>query len=544
MSPIFTPLHLFVVLEALAFAYLSFLAGTLALERLRPVAPSRLSFTLYRLLAGFGMWGLWGLLLGLFGIFTPLALWASAAAVLIASRRIIYNHLRLIARYVSSPHRVSQSARDALRHYTFFKLIAILWIVSNFLLAFLPITGHDALDYHLPIMEDIAGHERITFIPQGRNVAPFAYLPILGEIFNNVPTVMFGNISDPYVFQLIQYLLLVALLVLIYDFAKRRVRHHWLALVLALLLLSLMDLHREALHAGYVDILAYTFSFASMLLVVEASERSSNATTRQKNSSIPLFALSAAFLGLALSVKYTALFFIPINAAIFALASASRRMAGDQLALGSTAQIIGRYALIAFLIGGFWYIKNVINYGSPVYPMFSNDIFTKEVNFFLFDRTLANFILFPYLVFGEWLFLENGTSSRLVVTAYFVLTYGLLAFLAIVRRRPSFGSVVFSIAALMYFLQLFFTSHQIRFLLPGMILVPIAVVFLFDQCCTYLKEHWSAERFRTLLRISFAGTAIVFTLVLLANFRYFKIKYRYLIGVYDKETYILEIGGQ
>ena len=87
----------------------------------------------------------------------------------------------------------------------------------------------------------------------------------------------------------------------------------------------------------------------------------------------------------------------------------------------------------------------------------------REVSYFYYDRTLLNFILLPYLIFGEWLFLENGTSSRLIVTAYFVLVYALLGFLAIVRRRPSFLSVAFTLAAFLFFLQLLSLLILIQF---------------------------------------------------------------------------------
>jgi hypothetical protein len=530
-----------VFIEALAFVYLVFLAGALALEKFRDHAPSRLSFALYRLLAGFGIIGVFGLLIGLFGFFNQLVLWVAAAFVLALNYRRIQSHTRTAWNYLAQPQQLLALIQETLRGYAFLKILATLWLTANFLLAFLPITGHDALDYHLPIMDDIAAHERLTFIPQGRNVDPYAYLPILGEIFNAVPTVMFGHVSDPYVFQLIQYALLIILVILLYDFAKRRLQHFWLAIALVFLLLSLMDFHREALHAGYIDILGYVFSFASLLLVVEANERFLS-TTEQKvkiTTSIPLFALSAAFLGLALSVKYTALFFVPINAAIFALA-----VWWNRFPLKPALRVVLRYALITLLIGGFWYVKNLIEYGNPVYPMGSDRVFESEIRYFFFDRTILNFFLIPYLIFGEWLYLENGTSSRLIVTAYFVLLYALLAFTVIVRRRLSFPSIALTIATFLFFIQLFYTSHQIRFLLPGMIILPVALIFLFDQLYAYLQEHWSAATFRKFTKFSLAGASLIFLLVFLANFRYFKIKYRHLVGIYDRETYILEIGGQ
>ena len=139
--------------------------------------------------------------------------------------------------------------------------------------------------------------------------------------------------------------------------------------------------------------------------------------------------MSAIFLGVALSIKYLALFFALSNALFLVVLFYIHRIPFKEI-----SSYILRYALIVVLIAGFWYVKNTVNFSNPVYPMFSSQSFVNNVGTFIMPRNIVNFIKFPFVRYGNLFFSADESSSRLVVLGYYILLY-LLSFLLIILRN-------------------------------------------------------------------------------------------------------------
>ena len=176
--------------------------------------------------------------------------------------------------------------------------------------------------------------------------------------------------------------------------------------------------------------------------------------------------------------------------------------------------------------------------------MFSDAAFADSVNSFILPRTFLNFFAFPFFAFGQWFVSDRESSSRLIPLIYFSFSYLSLIFL--VFRRVNIDRVLWLLFGIIEIMLIFFflTSHQIRFLLPVVVMFPVLVPLLGDKLVWMLaktKDEISrAKLFRFLPKLTF----VIFFLIFLLNFHYFEVKFRYLTGGYTKEEYIKEIGGQ
>lgn len=514
-----------VVGETIVLSYLALLGGEHVLRVLRvPPGPVLRRFA-YALLAGFGLIGIAGTALGAIGAFTPQALWSLALFLLVASWRTIRSHWLSVKRF--RVRAVAASLRGESFGMMLLRFVIGLWLTANFFIAFVPLTGHDTLDYHFPVMEGLVRTGTLDLSAASRTP-----LPVFGEALYAVPIAMFGETGAPYVFQLLQYGVMALLAVLIYAFLRDRVRHPLFALLGVLLTFSLTDLWREVLHGGYVDVIGFLYGIASVLIVVE------HAANREARPSAPL-ALSALFLGIASSIKYTGLIFGAFSGFVLLGMFLWRRERAKR-ALAALA----KYALVVIVVAGFWYAKNAVVFRNPVYPMFSNVQATAEINVFLLDRTPVNLVTFPFHRYSQWFVQERETSSRLIVLGYLALMYALLAAVLAVRGKLRTSELLLFAFVEFYFAVLFFLSHQYRFLLPATIGMPVLLALLGDTIFGELRQRLRDGTYRVLFRAATALSVIAFLAVFAGNIHYFAVKFRYAIGVYSEVEYVLEIGGQ
>ncbi|GEM_PF-1881366 len=535
---IYTFHNLEILLEASLFIYVSFLAGNLALKAAGIQFSSSAKKVAYSVMLGYGIFGTAGLLLAVLGKFTALNIRLVFIAVAILSLREILTHLRSLVNSSFSFVKFKIYFNRFFRENFFLKLIVAVWLIINFAVVFVPITGHDTLDYHLPLIKSILDKGRIDFYLSSSGyfptilsgTVPSKFLPLLGEIIYTAPLLIFNNFNEPFIFQLLQYSMLILLIALLYDFLRERLENKFLAIVGVLLTLSIMDLQREIMHGGYIDVLAFLFGIASSLLVIDNCCREEMS---QKELS-----LSALMLGLALGVKYLALNFAAINVLFLAGAFLYKRIPANEAIEG-----LIKYSFIAFLVSGFWYLKNLVLFGNPVHPMFSSSLFTSQVNMFLMDRTSLNFFAFPFYRYGQWFVQEVETSSRLIILGYFILAYLLILLFAAFRRRFNCSEILLFAFVQLYLLFLFVTSHQYRFLLPAVIMLVPLLALLADRLYKFLQERLSERFYKIFLKSSIAGLNLFFLFMLLANIHFFHVKFLYATGIYDQEEYILEIGG-
>lgn len=566
--------------ETVFFIYLSFIAGAMMFRLFSFSFESRLKQTLYAVLTGYGIWGLIGLLLGLAGVFERAWLWFFVLVFVLWGRKIIGVHVGHAIRIfsVSGSTHIAIKLYNLFRYNTFLKIIIFVWLLLHFTFTFVPITGNDALRYHLKIIQGIMASGKIGFVADTGSI--YSAIPFFAEIFYAVPPELFGNTQAPFIFQLLQYSALLIFLGLFYECIKTRVSHSFLYPVLFVAVLSLFDFTREVLHGGYIDVFVYLFGIASTLLIIECIDTKcfSNNTNKaglhlrssasvyvsrgltepdgasQSDSPAGEYAcrakhmpsvefrnahlyLSAFLLGIALSMKYTALFFVPING-LFLVVLYWKSSAAVRIFF--RAGIF--FALIGFAVSGYWYIKNAILFGNPFYPMFSLVETKSDIGMFIMERSLINFFVFPFAFFGN--ISETDSSSKLLILVYLIAIYLFLLFFIVARVKLSFLEIALLLFIHLYGTMMFFMSHQIRFLLPAIIILPLLLILFAEIFFTFIKEKTSQHFYHSFVHFVWWLSCIVAFLLFFANIHYFYVKFLYKTGFYTTEQYIEEIGGQ
>ncbi len=517
-----------VTLETLAFVYLSYHAGRFFLAKiLKAEFSSGGARAAYRILAGYGVYALVGLILAGVHLFTQSALWVVMFVNALTCSSAIADDVAWVAARLKNRNLLKAALKGALPKPRLLHGVIIIWLLANFLIAFVPLTGHDTLDYHYPIVKDIIATHRLTFTPA---IGAYTYLPVLGELLYAVPTDAFGETAAPFVFQLIQYSTIILLAVMVYDFVGKRTMRSFLPPLAAIGLLAMMPLQREVLHGGYVDLPSDIFAIASFLIVLD------NAFRRY---SLREVLCAAFFLGIAASIKYTSLFFLPVDGILLLI--------GAYRADLPWKKIVGEAALwsIFFLaIVSPWYIKNTLEYHNPLYPMITNPTITSQVNGFMpIPRTIPNMFIFPFYRFGQYFFQSRVSAGDLVILGYFSAMCLLIALLLIAARRVNATTVTLFITIEAYMSYIFFTSHLIRFMLLALILLPIILGLLVDKTLDIIEERGYFKS-RGAKRVFYGIASLACIALLLGNIHYFKIKNYYLIGKYSASDYRIAIGGQ
>lgn len=519
---------LLILIETLAFVYLSFLAGDFLFRLIgHAFSPDR-NRPAYAIMLGIGVFGVAGLLLGLTGSLTPLHLRLFMLAILAASSHTLFAHARLVRSY-ASPIALAGLVRQTLREQTFFKLIILFWLALNFWLAFVPITGHDTKSYHLPTITALAAEGRITFSPE---IFEYSWMPLMGEIIYAIPTIAFANTTAPFVFQLLQYAAFVLLLVVINGFLRDTIRYPFVRFGAIIGILSIFDLQREALHGGYTDMLVYLFGVASILLLIEGC--------RRRSLRFPDIALSAIFIGIALGVKHTAGLIAATNYMIL-VAGMMKNRAGIKEIFRQGAI----YSLIILAIAGFWYGKNAAAYGNPLYVGGNALYAARMAETFVAERTPLNLLLFPYHKFGPNARNNSLSSTKFIILGYFILVYAAAALsLLFARQKITFAEVLLFASSHIQLMLIFFQSHHTRYMLPAIIILPVILALFADRIYEFLEDILSRGAYRAALRISLACLGIISVIFFLGDIRYFYVKVLYRTGVLNETEYIKKIGSQ
>lgn len=520
--------NLLITSETLAFVYLSFLAGDLLLRLIgRALSPERLRAA-YAVMLGAGIFGITGLLLGITGFLTPLNLRLFMLTILAASYHTLADHARLLRAY-GSPVTLAGRVRQTLHEQTFFKLLILVWLAFNFALAFVPITAHDTKSYHLPIITDMRAQARITFSPE---IFEYGWMPLMGEIIYAVPTIAFTNTHAPFVFQIIQYGSLILLLIVINGFLQDKIRYPFLRFGALFFILAIFDLQREALHGGYTDMFVYLFGIASALLLIEGCCRG-----RIRS---PDIALSAIFLGIALGVKPTAIFIAATNYMILLTGMMKNRAGGKSIVMHLAA-----YSLIVLAIAGFWYGKNAVVYGNPLYVGGRELYAGRMAETFVVERTPLNMLLFPFYKFGPNSLNNSLSSTKFIVLGYFILVYAALAgTLLFARKKITLIEALLFAASQIQLMLIFFQSHHTRYMLPAIIILPVILVLLLDRAYGWLDMALSRSAARAVIRISHICLGVICVIFFLGDIRYFYVRVLYKTGVLNEQEYIKKIGSQ
>jgi len=270
-------------------------------------------------------------------------------------------------------------------------------------------------------------------------------------------------------FKVVQFSAFILLIIILVDFCRKFIKNKSFLYFFFIILFSTMPLVNAALLGGLIDIFTYLFGISSMLILL-------NIIINKKNHKNKIL-LSAIFLGFSISTKHLGLTFALLN--FFLLIFIYFKKPWKKI-----LNDIGLYAVIIFIIAGFWYIKNFIFTGNPLFPMFSNasPLFTKQtfdnaVGEYLITKNFINFFAFPFLFWGKNI---SKLPYAILNALYFALTYAMAIFLIIIKKIQMLEIILFALLEI-YLLIIFYFSHQIRFAIPALILMTILFILLLDK---------------------------------------------------------------
>ena len=403
----------------------------------RPPSLTRLGTAL---LAGFGGWALVGTLLGAVGLFRWEAFAAVAVVCVVLARRQLAAYRRAGARFAAGA-----------RHASFLTLgclaVALVVGVSRWLATLAPSEASDELAYHLPEAQTLAAGHWLRLTLGG---GPEFWLST--RIYGNLPTLMETLFGEALSIQGVSlaHALHLSILVSFVLLAAGVVRELWGSRPAALAVLGIA-LFPEVLHdatTAYVDAAGTSFETGAVLLFVLWAIR------RRPGDA----AAGALLLGFALGVKYTALATAGLAAVLVAAVLARRRE--WRLPIGLAA--------IALLACGYWYAKNLVRFGNPVFPF----VFAHPG---VSDATYSDFVASVH-AFGPRTikaFLEIPTryANGYTATAFLGFALAPLALFARGPRRAAALLLVYVVAYTTYWFWI--ESHQSRFLMSAVIVAII-----------------------------------------------------------------------
>lgn len=395
------------------------------------------------LMLGLGTIGWLATWIGFAGTFSRSALIGACVLLLAASAR----ELRSITRRGTALVREWPGPKqlDPVVAVLVIGIIALLGTL--YLSALQPPYASDELHYHFPQAEALADSGRLT-------------MPLGGHgYYGNIPKLMeiifaFGIVMGGYsIAHALHFAFVLGFVVFVGGFLTRHhgARTGWTA---ALLILFYRQYTWNAT-VGFVDAATASLEVGALLLAVDWF-----VTARPVSLSV-----SAGLLGLAVGMKYSPLpTVLLIVVAATVVAMRTRRPTLRQAVV---------YVAVAAFFGGFWYVRNLVELGNPVYPFyFGHEGLSDEAYRALLadlrqfgPRTLSAFVSTPKRLFAE---------NDFVALATVLAPFGLLAR----RSRPLLVALLAYGAAYATY-WFFFATHQTRFLMPAMLVaIVLAAVVL------------------------------------------------------------------
>jgi 4-amino-4-deoxy-L-arabinose transferase-like glycosyltransferase len=406
------------------------------------------------LLVGYGAIGYAMLILAYFGPISKVEGALFVAVIIILGRQYLKKLLKEI-KYIIS---------DIMKWEKFDKLLlsAIVFCFLFYLSsAMVPPYRTDSLAYHLPEIVGITNggmnYYNKTFAGYG---AFYGNLPILMEILYTLPNTLSGFISV----HLIHYGIMLAGLCAIYGFIKNKFNQRK-ALFVILALFSFYDLFVNATNA-YIDAAMTAFEICGFLLLLS--------WLMQKKLD-KLLILSGILYGLALGTKYNALYGILIAGIIL-----STNLIFSKISFKKICNKIIYFGLPILLVGGYWYIKNWVTLGNPIYPFYFGHIGYSEADYaetiiaiksFTTERTIINFVLFPLTFFFR--------------SYYLILFFAIILWPVIFLYKKISSKIILlniSVYILIYiFIWFFLATHQYKFFYVPAILLLILLGLQIDE---------------------------------------------------------------
>jgi hypothetical protein len=289
------------------------------------------------LLAGFGTIALAGIALAAVHLFRWQAFAVCGAVVVVLGRTALAEYGRWGSQFLARLPRAGALVVLA-------TAVALVVFAAQWLAALAPPVAYDELAYHLPEAHALADTHtlHLTLGSNRTGTGLYGNLPTLAETLYGVALTIRGAA----LVHVVHLSMLAAFVVLAAGVA----RSLWgdRAAALAVIGISLYPELIENAITGYIDAAATAFEAGGALLVVLWAVRGERGDA----------GAGALLLGSAAGIKYTTLPTLLMAAALVAVLSFRRRTWRFPLTLAG----------IVFVACGYWYGKNLVRFGNPLYP--------------------------------------------------------------------------------------------------------------------------------------------------------------------------------
>lgn len=323
-----------------------------------------------------------------------------------------------------------------------------------------PHSYSDDMSYHLPIAKSLLEHHKLILNPTLR----YPFFPMNGGIF-----LSFGCAINFLSAQLLPFICLFLLSIGCFNEINKRYN-----LMAGFLCITLILSNKIALVVSYtcfIDMILALFITATIIAVINFLKTNQN----------HWLYFSSVFMGIAIGIKYPALIiFVTILAILLVLRKYKAAI---------------NFIIPIFLIGSYWYFRNIYYTGNPVWPFFPqifgyggwekvdyvNNLYW--LNYDEIHRTFFNFIKLPVLLTD---FYEGRGVNLITITGYLI---GI--FLSFKNRK-----YIYEVFISFIFIVTWFLSYNLsRYLFP---IIPIVAIISTFGYLTLL-EKISVKKIKTAL---------------------------------------------
>jgi hypothetical protein len=449
-----------VVLQTAVFSLVALAVGDRCLagvERLsapgrtvaRELSEPSVARTGLAVLVGFGVEAYVGVVLGALHLFRPAALTLAAVGLLLALRATLTSYCFWASGRL---RRAWRERRDGASFGTAaWALQAGLLFAALFQQALAPVWGWDALAYHMPEAEIIVRTGALPLNLGGHWF--YGNIPKLGEV-------LFAEgmaIHNTALGRALHVVIVGAFLLYLFG-TVRGLYGRGAALLMTIALLLYDGLGQNAA-LGYVDGATASYEAAAVLATAVWVQSSRSGEVGR----------IAVLIGFALSIKYSA-----GASALFVTVTLIATVAARHLSTRMMVLTMSSFGAIVVATCGYWYAKNWVRFGNPIYPLYFGHAGVSETSYrgLLAEiqqfgpRSLTDFARFPK---------RFATAQDLPVFVALCI-----APFAVFVRRPNVAVRVLLVYVFLFAAYWFFLgTHQFRFFAPAVVAaVIVAAVVL------------------------------------------------------------------
>jgi hypothetical protein len=453
------------------------------------------------------------ILLGLTGLLKQLWMIIWILVLAVWSRRELFTSLKNIPNHLGDIIRTWREANYQGKGLIF---ISGLILFLTYLQALTPPWDEDGLMYHMEGPRIFLEAGRILFIPENYQ----ANFPMLPEMLY----AMGIGIGVDQLAKLIQLTYAVLLVLATYALGERLIgnRKGWLP---AAILISTPMV---------IALASFTYTDLTWALYTLISVYTILIWYRSRNNS--WLVIAGIFSGFMIGSKYLGLGYLLILAITILWIV---RKSDKSVWIKSTFI----YGGTAFLIGGFWYLKNFIWIGNPVYPFFFGgfDMSMDQVkissiylNSFGTGKQILDYLLLPVNIFLKQQYFATYLREMEIPNPLFLL----VIFIPLVKRK-SFSIIYIFTIVILGFVFWALGTQQNRLLLPLFPFLSILSALILFEISLLLPK----DRLRRVLIPGILGGWLIFSLIVSAGLFGLIQPQRIILGKETPEDFLLRLSG-